>query len=196
MAYYALLRGVVPALMDKKVETEIPRQRRGESVSSYLRRMQEYRLREETRGRHYNDYDYQDLAISNLAQPSKQAVQTYTKHLWGSGHDKMNSIPFELTESQLLVTISLATKDYIRTAANDHHKSPAKWLSGTSSLSSSRNRHFQSNYNKSGDTQGRHRSGMTAQVLNAKTQEDMVAALKALGNASSICTMCDQTIRL
>ena len=186
MAWYALLRGVVPALMDKKVETEIPKQRRGEQLSSYLHRMQEYRLREETRGRHYNNYDYQDLVICNLISPIKYAVQTYTRDLWGSGHDKMNNIPFELTESQLLVTISMATKDYLRTATKEYHKPPTKWQSGSS-------RNFQPSYNKIGDTQGRHRNAMVAQALNAETAEDMVAALKASGNPSSICTMCDQS---
>ena len=63
----------------KKVETEIPRQRRGESVQSYLRRMQEYRLREETRGRHYNDYDYQDLITFREGSISP----TPSPKLWG-----------------------------------------------------------------------------------------------------------------
>ena len=67
-AIYSLLRLHHPSLQTAiQTVNEIPRQRRAELFSSYLRRLQDFLARERIAGRNYSEYEALDLSVRNLA---------------------------------------------------------------------------------------------------------------------------------
>jgi hypothetical protein len=82
---------------------EIPRQRRAEVFSSYLRRLHEFLARERISGRNYSEYEALDLSVRNLTTEWRAEFRRLVERDRRTGRDD-NTLPFHLTMSQLATT--------------------------------------------------------------------------------------------
>ncbi|KAI2512848.1 hypothetical protein MHU86_1637 [Fragilaria crotonensis] len=82
---------------------EIPRQRRAELFSSYLRRLQDFMARERIAGRNYSEYEALDLSVRNLAAEWRSEFRRLVERDRRTGRTS-DTLPFHLTMSQLATT--------------------------------------------------------------------------------------------
>ena len=103
-AIYSLLRLHHPRLQVAiHTVNEIPRQRRAEQFSSYLRRLQDFLARERIAGRNYSEYEALDLSVRNLASEWRAEFRRLVERDRRTGRTE-DTLPFHLTMSQLATT--------------------------------------------------------------------------------------------
>lgn len=103
-AIYSLLRLHHPRLQAAlHTVNEIPRQRRAELFSSYLRRLQDFMARERIAGRNYSEYEALDLSVRNLAAEWRSEFRRLVERDRRTGRTS-DTLPFHLTMSQLATT--------------------------------------------------------------------------------------------
>jgi hypothetical protein len=103
-AIYSLLRLHHPRLQAAlHTVNEIPRQRRAELFSSYLRRLQDFMARERIAGRNYSEYEALDLSVRNLAAEWRSEFRRLVERDRRTGRT-LDTLPFHLTMSQLATT--------------------------------------------------------------------------------------------
>ena len=103
-AIYSLLRLHHPRLQTAlHTVNEIPRQRRAEVFSSYLRRLQDFLARERIAGRNYSEYEALDLSVRNLANEWRSEFRRLVERDRRTGRAE-DILPFHLTMSQLATT--------------------------------------------------------------------------------------------
>ncbi len=103
-AIYSLLRLHHPRLQAAlHTVNEIPRQRRAELFSSYLRRLQDFMARERIAGRNYSEYEALDLSVRNLATEWRSEFRRLVERDRRTGRTS-DKLPFHLTMSQLSTT--------------------------------------------------------------------------------------------
>ena len=82
---------------------EIPRQRRAEVFSSYLRRLHDFLVRERIAGRNYSEYEALDLSVRNLSSEWRSEIRRLVERDRRSGRLE-DTLPFHLTMAQLATT--------------------------------------------------------------------------------------------
>ena len=103
-AVYSLLRLHHPRLQAASLTVnEIPRQRRAELFSSYLRRLQYFLARERIAGRNYSAYEALELSVRNLATEWRAEFRRLVERDRRTGRTE-DALPFHLTMSQLATT--------------------------------------------------------------------------------------------
>ena len=103
-AIYSLLRLHHPRLQAAlHTVNEIPRQRRAELFSSYLRRLQDFMARERIAGRNYSEYEALDLSVRNLATEWRSEFRRLLERDRRTGRTS-DTLLFHLTMSQLSTT--------------------------------------------------------------------------------------------
>jgi Reverse transcriptase (RNA-dependent DNA polymerase)/GAG-pre-integrase domain len=103
-AIYAILRLHHPRLQTViNTVTEIPRQRRAEAFSSYLRRLHDFLARERIAGRNYSEYEALDLSVRNLTSEWRNEFRRLVERDRRTGRYD-DTLPFHLTMAQLATT--------------------------------------------------------------------------------------------
>jgi hypothetical protein len=103
-ALYSVLRLHHPRLQSAMpTVNEIPRQRRAEIFSSYLRRLHEFLARERIAGRNYSEYEALDLSVRNLTSEWRAEFRRLVERDRRTGRS-IDTLPFNLTMSQLTTT--------------------------------------------------------------------------------------------
>ncbi|KAI2507364.1 Reverse transcriptase (RNA-dependent DNA polymerase) [Fragilaria crotonensis] len=103
-AIYSLLRLHHPRLQAAlHTVNEIPRQRRAELFSSYLRRLQDFMARERIAGRNYSEYEALNLSVRNLAAEWRSEFRRLVERDRRTGRTS-DTLLFHLTMSQLATT--------------------------------------------------------------------------------------------
>jgi Reverse transcriptase (RNA-dependent DNA polymerase) len=103
-AIYAILRLHHPRLQTVvNTVNEIPRQRRAEVFSSYLRRLHDFLARERIAGRNYSEYEALDLSVRNLSTEWRSEIRRLVERDRRSGRLE-DTLPFHLTMAQLATT--------------------------------------------------------------------------------------------
>jgi hypothetical protein len=96
---------MVPSRLQAALHTvnEIPRQRRAELLSSYLRRLQDFMARERIASRNYSEYKALDFSVRNLATEWRSEFRRFVERDHRTGRTS-DTLPFHLTMSQLSTT--------------------------------------------------------------------------------------------
>jgi len=103
-AIYSLLRLHHPKLQSViHTINEIPRQRRAETFSIYLRRLHDFMARERIAGRNYTESEALDLSVRNLTTEWRSEFRRLVERDRRSGRHA-GDLPFHLTMSQLATT--------------------------------------------------------------------------------------------
>ena len=103
-AIYSLLRLHHPRLQSVvHTVTEIPRQRRAETFSIYLRRLHDFLARERIAGRNYTETEALDLSVRNLSIEWRSEFRRLVERDRRTGRHE-NVLPFHLSMSQLATT--------------------------------------------------------------------------------------------
>ncbi|KAI2506528.1 hypothetical protein MHU86_7938 [Fragilaria crotonensis] len=82
--------------------SEIPRQRRTEPFSLYIRRLQDFMVRERQATRTYTESEALDLSVRNLTSEWRPEIRRLVKRDKRTGHD--GALPFKLLLAQLATT--------------------------------------------------------------------------------------------
>ncbi|KAI2495399.1 hypothetical protein MHU86_19113 [Fragilaria crotonensis] len=100
-AIYSLLRLHHPRLQSViYTVTEIPRQRRSETFSVYLRRLHDFLARERIAGRNYTETEALDLSVRNLSTEWRSELRHLVERDRRTGRHE-GVLPFHLSMSQL-----------------------------------------------------------------------------------------------
>ena len=103
-AIYSLLRLHHPKLQSAiHTVNEIPRQRRAEAFSIYLRRLHDFLARERIAGRNYTEYEALDLSVRNLTTEWRSEFRRLVERDRRTGRHE-GALPFHLSMSQLATT--------------------------------------------------------------------------------------------
>lgn len=103
-AIYSLLRLHHPRLQSViYTVTEIPRQRRSETFSVYLRRLHDFLARERIAGRNYTETEALDLSVRNLSTEWRSEFRRLVERDRRTGRHE-GVLPFHLSMSQLATT--------------------------------------------------------------------------------------------
>jgi hypothetical protein len=103
-AIYSLLRLHHPKLQSAiHTVNEIPRQRRSEAFSIYLRRLHDFLARERIAGRNYTEYEALDLSVRNLTTEWRSEFRRLVERDRRTGRHE-GALPFHLSMSQLATT--------------------------------------------------------------------------------------------
>jgi hypothetical protein len=82
--------------------SEIPRQRRTEPFSLYIRRLQDFMVRERQATRTYTESEALDLSVRNLTSEWRPEIRRLVERDKRTGHD--GALPFKLSLAQLATT--------------------------------------------------------------------------------------------
>jgi hypothetical protein len=102
-AVYSLFRLHHPLLHSVfSTASEIPRQRRTEPFSLYIRRLQDFMVRERQSTRTYTESEALDLSVRNLTSEWRSEIRRLVERDKRTGHD--GALPFKLSLAQLATT--------------------------------------------------------------------------------------------
>jgi hypothetical protein len=102
-AVYSLFRLHHPLLHSVfSTASEIPRQRRTEPFSLYIRRLQDFMVRERQATRTYMESEALDLSVRNLTSEWRSEIRRLVERDKRTGHD--GALPFKLSLAQLATT--------------------------------------------------------------------------------------------
>jgi hypothetical protein len=102
-AIYSLFRLHHPLLHSVfSTASEIPRQRRTEPFSLYIRRLQDFMVRERQSTRTYTESEALDLSVRNLTSEWRSEIRRLVERDKRTGHD--GALPFKLSLAQLATT--------------------------------------------------------------------------------------------
>ena len=102
-AVYSLFRLHHPLLHSVfSTAIEIPRQRRTKPFSLYIRRLQDFMVRERPATRMYTESEALDLSVRNLTSERRYEVRRLVEWDKRTGHD--GALPFKLYLAQLATT--------------------------------------------------------------------------------------------
>ena len=102
-AVYSLFRLHHPLLHSVfSTASEIPRQRRTEPFSLYIRRLQDFMVRERQSTRTYTESEALDLSVRNLTSEWRPEIRRLVERDKRTGHD--GTLPFKLSLAQLATT--------------------------------------------------------------------------------------------
>ena len=133
-AIYAILRLHHPRLQTVvNTVTEIPRQRRSEIFSSYLRRLQDFLARERIAGRNYSEYEALDLSVRNLSSEWRNEFRRLVERDRRTGRYE-DTLPFHLTMAQLATTFVQYASELGRSLDAPSSSTPRDRFSPTSVL--------------------------------------------------------------
>ncbi len=82
--------------------SEIPRQRRTEPFSLYIRRLQDFMVRERQATRTYTESETLDLSVRNLTSEWRSEIRRLVERDKRTGQD--GALPFKLSLAQLVTT--------------------------------------------------------------------------------------------
>ena len=102
-AVYSLFRLHHPLLHSVfSTASEIPRQRRTEPFSLYIRRLQDFMVRERQATRTYTESEALDLSVRNLTSEWRSEIRRLVERDKRTGH--VGALPFKLSLAQLATT--------------------------------------------------------------------------------------------
>ena len=173
-AVYSLFRLHHPLLHSVfSTASEIPRQRRTEPFSLYIRRLQDFMVRERQSTRTYTESEALDLSVRNLTSEWRSEIRRLVERDKRTGHD--GALPFKLSLAQLATTFV----EYASEIGRDP-PSPQSMPSGRTSVAIMRRIETPSP-DFSSDT-----------ALDDEAIDLMVRSIAQNQDASSVCLGCHQ----
>jgi hypothetical protein len=156
--------------------SEIPRQRRTKPFSLYIRRLQDFMVRERQATRTYTESEALDLSVRNLTSEWRSEIRRLDERDKRTGQD--GALPFKLSLAQLATT-------FVEYASEIGHDPPS------SSQSSSSSRTPTSIIRRI-ETASPDFSSATAATLDEEEIDLMIRAISQNQDASSLCLGCHQ----
>jgi hypothetical protein len=130
-AVYSLFRLHHPLLHSVfSTASEIPRQRRTEPFSLYIRRLQDFMVRERQSTRTYTESEALDLSVRNLTSEWRSEIRRLVERDKRTGHD--GALPFKLSLAQLATTFVEYASELGRDPPSAHaassHRTPTSFI--------------------------------------------------------------------
>ncbi|KAI2501679.1 Retrotransposon gag protein [Fragilaria crotonensis] len=154
--------------------SEIPRQRRTEPFSLYIRRLQDFMVRERQATRTYTESEALDLSVRNLTSEWRPEIRRLVERDKRTGHD--GALPFKLSLAQLATT-------FVEYASEIGRDPPSSQQSSTGRTPTSIIRRIET---ASPDFS----SSMSEATLDDEEINLMVRAISQNQDASSVCLGC------
>jgi hypothetical protein len=104
--------------------SEIPRQRRTEPFSLYIRRLQDFMVRERQATRTYTESEALDLSVRNLTSEWRPEIRRLVERDKRTGHD--GALPFKLSLAQLATTFAEYASEIGRDPPSSQHASTGR----------------------------------------------------------------------
>ena len=124
-AVYSLFRLHHPLLHSVfSTASEIPRQRRTEPFSLYIRRLQDFMVRERQSTRTYTESEALDLSVRNLTSEWRSEIRRLVERDKRTGHD--GALPFKLSLAQLATTFVEYASEIGRDPPSSQPSSPGR----------------------------------------------------------------------
>ncbi|KAI2505765.1 hypothetical protein MHU86_8627 [Fragilaria crotonensis] len=173
-AIYSLFRLHHPMLHSVfSTASEIPRQRRTEPFSLYIRRLQDFMVRERQATRTYTESEALDLSVRNLTSEWRPEIRRLVERDKRTGLD--GTLPFKLSLAQLATTFveyaSEIGRDPPSTQASHPGRNPASIIRRI-------------------ETASPDFSSSTDDTLDDEEMDIMIRAISQNQNASSVCLGC------
>ena len=176
-AIYSLFRLHHPLLHSVfSTASEIPRQRRTEPFSLYIRRLQDFMVRERQATRTYTESEALDLSVRNLTSEWRSEIRRLVERDKRTGHD--GALPFKLSLPQLATTFV----EYASEIGRDPPSSSQSTSSGRTPTSIIRRI----------ETASPDFSSASETTLDDDEIDLMVRAISQSQDASSLCIGCHQ----
>jgi hypothetical protein len=174
-AIYSLFRLHHPLLHSVfSTASEIPRQRRTEPFSLYIRRLQDFMVRERQATRTYTESEALDLSVRNLTSKWRSEIRRLVERDKRTGHD--GALPFKLSLAQLATTFV----EYASDIGRDPPSSSQSASSGRTPMSLIRRiETAYPDFSSTADT-----------TLDDEEIDLMVRAISQNQDASSLCLGC------
>jgi hypothetical protein len=173
-AVYSLFRLHHPLLHSVfSTASEIPRQRRTEPFSLYIRRLQDFMVRERQSTRTYTESEALDLSVRNLTSEWRSEIRRLVERDKRTGHDGAH--PFKLSLAQLATT-------FVEYANEIGRDPPSSQMSSSNRASTSIIRRI--------ETASPDFSSDTNLNLDEEEIDLMVRAISQNQDASSVCLGC------
>ena len=175
-AIYSLFRLHHPLLHSVfSTASEIPRQRRTEPFSLYIRRLQDFMVRERQATRTYTESEALDLSVRNLTSEWRPEIRRLVERDKRTGHD--GALPFKLSLAQLATTFVEYASEIGRDPPSSQHTT-----SGRAPTSIIRRI----------ETASPDFSSASETTLDEEEIDLMVRAISQNQDASSLCLGCHQ----
>jgi hypothetical protein len=154
--------------------SEIPRQRRTEPFSLYIRRLQDFMVRERQATRTYTESEALDLSVRNLTSEWRPEIRRLVERDKRTGHD--GALPFKLSLAQLATTFVEYASEIGRDPPSSQHATTGRTPTSIIRRIETASPDFS--------------SSMSEATLNDEEINLMVRAISQNQDASSVCLGC------
>ena len=154
--------------------SEIPRQRRTEPFSLYIRRLQDFMVRERQATRTYTESEALDLSVRNLTSEWRPEIRRLVERDKRTGHD--GALPFKLSLAQLATTFVEYASEIGRDPPSSQHATTGRTPTSIIRRIETASPDFS--------------SSMSEATLDDEEINLMVRAISQNQDASSVCLGC------